>query len=134
MRTNGFIVIAALLMATAAWSIGGSSIAEAQTVDHYTCYQGRDLRNPKFVPLTVFLADQFILAIADVIKLKYVCAPVDKNGGGIINPAVHLCAYQLKGVSLVPRPQVQVNSQFQASQFEVKKQKLLLVPCTKALL
>jgi hypothetical protein len=40
----------------------------------------------------------------------------------------------VKGAKLEPRPMAEVSTQFQVSQFELKKQKLLCVPGTKTLL
>jgi len=127
-------LLSSLLMVVAVWGFVVMPVAEAQTVDHYNCYQGKDLKNPKFVPLAASLSDELRLQIVDVKKLKFVCPPVDKNGEGIINPSVHLCAYAIKGEKLSPRPGLEVLSQFQKSQFEAKQAKLLLVPCTGALI
>lgn len=103
-------------------------------LDHYKCYQGIDLKNPKFVKTTAALSDQLTNETVDVQKLTFVCTPVDKNGEGIINPSAHLACYQIRGENLTPRPRVEVSTQFQASRFEVKKPKLLCVPATKTLL
>src|SRR5262249_48922399 len=50
-------------------------------LDHYKCYQGKDLKNPKFTQLVaVSTSDQLVTENVDVKKLKFVCTPVDKNG------------------------------------------------------
>jgi hypothetical protein len=108
--------------------------------DHYQCYKGKDLKNPPFVQLKakdnngVQLDDQFGGFEADVKKLRKVCTPVDKNGEGIFNPALHYCEYLIKGAKFDPKPVVEVSSQFQVSQFEVKKAFTILVPCDKTVL
>ena len=108
--------------------------------DHYQCYKGKDLKNPPFVQLKVKdsngvqLDDQLGSFEADIKKLQRVCVPVDKNGEGIFDPALHYCEYLIKGIKLDPRPSVEVSSQFQVSQFEVKKASTILVPCDKIVL
>jgi hypothetical protein len=59
---------------------------------------------------------------------------VDKNGEGINDPNAHLACYQLKEPTFAVRPMVEVSTQFQTSQFEVKKGALLCLPATKTLL
>jgi CSLREA domain-containing protein len=107
----------------------------AASLDHYKCYQGKDLKNPKFLRTTVGLTDQFESPFGtDVLKPKFVCIPVNKNGEGIINPSAHLTCYQLKGANLAPRPRVDVSTQFQSSRFELKKAKLICLPSTNEML
>lgn len=110
---------------------GGTSLCE---LDHYKCYQGKDLKNPKFVRTTISTSDQIITEPVEVKKLKFVCSPVDKNGEGINNPTTHLACYQLKAPTLSPRPSVEVSTQFQTSRFQLKKGKLICVPATKSIL
>ena len=107
--------------------------AQAQ-LDHYKCYQGKDLKNPKFVKTTATTSDQLTNETVQVQKVKFVCNPVSKNGSVINDPSAHLICYQIKGLNLAPRPKVQVSTQFQVSQFEIKKPKLLCVPGTKMIL
>lgn len=111
---------------------GGTSLCE---LDHYKCYQGKDLKNPKFIKQTVNTTDQIATNQAvEVKKLKFVCTPVDKNGEGINNPNAHLACYQLKAPTLAPRPSVEVSTQFQTSRFQFKKGKLICLPATKSIL
>ena len=63
-------------------------------------------------------------------KVKFICDAVDVNGGGIENPNAHLTCYLLKAPKLSPRPSLQVSTQFQVSQFQAKKGKLLCLPST----
>jgi hypothetical protein len=113
--------------------------AQAQ-LDHYKCYQGKDLKAPKFTKLKcsnggiTTTSDQFTNECVDVQKVKFVCNPVSKNGSTINDPGAHLICYQIKGANLSPRPHVQISTQFQISQFEIKKPKLLCVPGTKTIL
>jgi hypothetical protein len=109
---------------------GGTGLCD---LDHYKCYQGRDLKNPKFIKQTVNTTDQINTEPVEAKKLKFVCTPVDKNGEGINNPNAHLACYQLKATTLSPRPSVEVSTQFQTSQFQLKKGKLLCLPATKSI-
>jgi hypothetical protein len=114
--------------------------AQAQ-LDHYKCYQGKDLKQPKFTKLkcsngqNTITSDQFVAnECVDVQKVKFVCNPVSKNGSVINDPTAHLICYQIKGANLVPRPKVEISTQFQVSQFEIKKPKLLCVPGSKTII
>jgi hypothetical protein len=103
-------------------------------IDHYKCYQGKDVKNPLFVKTTAETSDQFPSETVNVTKVKFVCNPVDVNGAPMINPSAHLICYQIKSGNLEPRPAVQVSTQFQISRFEVKKGKLLCVPGSKTIM
>jgi hypothetical protein len=72
--------------------------------------------------------------MVEVKKVKYVCTPVNKNGEGIHDPTAHLTCYHVKGTDLSPPPKVEASTQFQTSQLELKKPKLLCVPSTKTVL
>ena len=103
-------------------------------LDHYKCYQGKDLKNPKFNKVTVTTNDQITGEPVEVKKLKFVCVPVDKNGEGINDPNAHLACYQVKTANLAPRPNVEVVTQFQTSHFQLKKGKLICLPATKTVI
>lgn len=107
-------------------------------LDSYKCYQGKDLKNPKFqklkCPAGVQTSDQFGSECVDVQKVKFVCTPVSVDGSMLVDPSAHLICYQIKGAKLDPRPHVEVNTQFQTTQFELKKPKLICVPGTKTIL
>jgi len=104
-------------------------------LDHYKCYQGKDLKNPKFTKTTATTTDQISTGEAvELQKVKFVCTPVNKNGEGISDPSAHLTCYQIKANTLSPRPKLQVSTQFQSSQFQAKKGKLLCVPSSKTII
>ena len=113
--------------------------AQAQ-LDNYKCYQGKDLKAPKFTKLKCSngqltqTSDQFTNECVDVQKVKFVCNPVSINNSVINDATAHLICYQIKGANLTPRPKVQVTTAFQTSQFELKKPKLLCVPGSKTIL
>jgi cysteine-rich repeat protein len=105
-------------------------------LDHFKCYQGKDLKNPKFVKQAgVNTTDQLINnQLVDVKKLKFVCAAVDVNGAGIENPNAYLSCYVIKAPQLVPRPNLQLSTQFQSSKLEAKKGKLICLPSSLSVL
>jgi hypothetical protein len=116
------------------FAIGEFAIAGPADLDHYKCYKGRDLKTPPFARVDPNLDDQFASETNTVIKPFLVCNPVDKNGEGIKNPLPHLCCYKLKSKALNPKPKVEIESQFQKSQLELKKAQLLCAPCSKTVL
>jgi len=104
-------------------------------IDHYQCYKAKDLKNPKFLGVEgVSLEDQFGSVTADVKKLASICAPVDKNGEGIDDPAQHQCCYKVKRAKLEPTVSVETTDQFGTLQAELKKASTLCLPCTKTVL
>jgi hypothetical protein len=104
-------------------------------LDSYKCYQGKDLKNPKFQKLYCLdTSDQITTGCVDLQKVKFVCNPVSVDGSTIVDMNAHLICYQIKGATLEPRPHVEVNTQFQTSRFELKKPKLLCVPGTKTVI
>jgi len=133
MKLRLTLVLGAL--AFVAWSFAPSA-ANAQ-LDHYKCYQGKDLKNPKFVKVPdVHTVDQITDEKVTVQKVKFVCNPVSVDNSVINDPNAHLICYQIKGATFASgsRPHVQVSTQFQISQFEIKKPKLLCVPGTKQII
>jgi hypothetical protein len=78
-------------------------------------------------------SDQLTSEVVTVEKVRFSCAPVDKNGEGISNSDAYLTCYQVKAAKLAPRPRVEVSTQFQVSRLELKKPTLLCVPSTKTL-
>lgn len=111
---------------------GGVCAGTGFCLDRFKCYQGKDLKNPKFQKIdSVQTSDQLHPnESVGVKKVKFVCDAVDVDGGGIENPSAALVCYQLKASNLSPRPAVQVSTQFQTSQFRAKKGRLLCLPAT----
>jgi hypothetical protein len=52
-----------------------------------------------------------------------ICAPADKDGSGIVDPATHICCYKIKGSKLDPPESVEIEDQWGTLQLEVKKPK-----------
>jgi len=111
-------------------------------VDHYKCYKVKIDKNAplQFEPLQVTLFDPNFNAdkkVFDVIKPKWLCNPVDKNGEGIMNPADHLMCYSVEpaeGFMKNKKRSVFTHNQFGPEQLDVKKEKELCVPSEKTLL
>jgi hypothetical protein len=112
------------------WNFG----VPALMLDNYKCYQGTDLKNPKFAKTMVATTDQVGSGTIDVLKVKFVCTPVDMNGEAVNEPSAHLTCYLVKGEQLSPPPHMEVNTQVQLSQFELQKPKLICVPSANNLL
>jgi cysteine-rich repeat protein len=108
-------------------------------IDHFLCYKAKTTHGtPKFTPqLGVSLDDQFESLTVDVKKSKDICAPADKNGEGIADPAIHLTAYQFKAVSgspkHVPQTSLTVTNQLGSIVLDTVKPVMLLVPTAKDL-
>ncbi len=108
---------------------------KAPALDHFKCWQVKDLRRPRFVQIpSLPLDDQFALENVEVKKPFLICAPADKDGSGINDPNTHQCCYKIKGANLAPRVNVEITDQFGTLQLEVKKPKFLCQPCTKCVL
>lgn len=126
---------AAAIPLPTACSPGAVEVIEHVVMDHYKCYQGNDLKTPKFTKQLVTTTDQLTTADETLaLKLQFVCAPVDKNGEGIENPATHLACYGVKASALSGAPRVLVSTQFQSTQFQLQKPKLLCLPTSKTLM
>ena len=131
LRSSGVSLLTgfALLLSTAA--------PASAALDHFKCYKAKDLQNPKFVPTTVSLVDQFANDGNFEVKKPFLfCNPTDKNGEGINNETDHLTCHKIKGPKLDrnDRPHVQVTDQFGTLQLEAKKPFLLCVPSAKTVL
>jgi hypothetical protein len=127
-----------LVLSEVAWDFLSRFALASTAIDHFKCYQAKDLKNPKFVATTVALSDQFGVNDGnfDVKIPSLFCNPADKNAEGILNPADHLACYKVKGPKLSKndRPKVVVTNQFGTLEVEVQKPFLLCVPSTKTVL
>lgn len=109
-------------------------VSPSTLVDHYKCYEGSDLQNPELTKRIVQTSDPLREEPLAVQKLSLICSPVDKNGEGIQNRDQHLACYQVKSENMEPAPRVLVSTQFQQTNFALRKPSLLCVPATKTLL
>jgi hypothetical protein len=97
----------------------------------YKCYEAKDHNTPRFTPESVAVVDALGSEMIDVKKAAFVCEPVESEGSLLAMP---LTCYQIDGPSLSPRPSVEVDTEFQTSQLELKKPKLLCVPSLRTFL
>jgi len=101
--------------------------------DHFQCYEVKEVTKLDPSPGPANLEDQFGVVEAKVKKAKIICAPVDKNGEGILNPEAHLVCYKLEK-GLKPKQEVTIENQFGNQVLRVDKARLLCVPSTKEVL
>ena len=101
-------------------------------VDHFQCYGVETLTGIRSVdgkPKKVKVKDQFR---TEKLKLKHpkrLCAPVDKNGEGLLHPVRHLLCYAVKAKSY--RTRVKIRNQFENKRVSVRSPKELCVPTLK---
>jgi len=111
--------------------IGAMSSApvQAQDNDHYACYQLKHKIKPKPKPsgnLTNNLVE--VAGNFSKCKLKFLCVPTEKNGGGVIgDPNLHYCAWQCKGGK--PLADFAITDQFGFGSVSTKKLKFILNKC-----
>ena len=100
----------------------------SNALDHFECYrtQGGRARVDD-----VKINDEFGTIIVDVKRPARLCAPVDKNGEGILDPTEHLMCYEVRLTSasvFTPAGQVFINNQFGADSFQGFRPRELCVP------
>ena len=110
-------------------------------INHFKCYKVREMRGaPAFTPPDdVDLEDQFETKLTRVIRPKFLCNPVDKNGEGIRNAEAHLTCYRIKdspGQPRFQRRQVDIEDQFaqqdlKAVRGDCRASSYLCVPSSK---
>jgi hypothetical protein len=131
-------VVAALFVCALGSSAMGAADPNAlyaPSIDHFKCYKVKDLSVPAMVDVPSTELVDALVADPNMIvkkKMKWACAPVDKNGEGIINAAEWLCGYKLKTKQKFakPLPQKVLTNQFQLpAVVEIKKADFLLAPC-----
>jgi len=91
-------------------------VASALNIDHFKCYSTRRAKGtPRFTPVEIELDDQFEDKTTIVVRPRFLCNPLDKNGEGIEHPESHLLCYRIKDAPGQPRfrrRQVQIIDQF----------------------
>jgi hypothetical protein len=128
--------IVALLTVTAA-SILNVSTAPAQPnppgikLDHYACYRLSAAK--PFKQQKVKLTDQFGSSVAVVVREQFLCAPVEKNGGDIINKQDHLVCYVVTGGKNAGK-KVEIINQFGKAVLSLGGTVQLCVPSLKKVL
>jgi hypothetical protein len=104
-------------------------LSPSDLLDHYECYRvsGADPKNSS----SITMQDQFVMAGERIMQLQQLCVPVDKNGGGITNPARKLMCYRTKYTGARfrgPGTPVFVNNQFGSATLQVSRGEELCVP------
>jgi hypothetical protein len=81
----------------------------------------------------VKLSDQFGPSAAGVIREQFLCAPVSKNGGEVINKQDHLLCYVIKGGKNAGK-KVEITNQFGKAVLSIGGTVQLCVPSLKKVL
>ncbi len=108
-------------------------------LDDFQCYKVKNTTGqPKFVPiLSRSLSDSFETGLFDLKKRKHLCAPADRDGGGVVDSGTHLTTYIIKpslGEPLhLKRLNITVTNPVGTLHLDTIKAELLLVPSAKAL-
>jgi hypothetical protein len=104
-------------------------------VDHFKCYKAKVAKGfAKFGGAEVALEDEFESKRTSVGKPAEVCNPVDADGSGLKDPAVHLACYKIKDAATGPAQPVFMatniftQNHFGAEQLTASKASLLCVP------
>jgi hypothetical protein len=98
-------------------------------LDHYECYRVRGAGPTNAGAIT--MQDQFVTIGEKIMQLRQLCVPVDKNGGGITNPARTLMCYRTKYTGARfrgPATPVFVSNQFGSTTLQVSHGEELCVP------
>jgi hypothetical protein len=125
------------LLTVAAASILNVSTAPAQPnpsgikLDHYACYRLSAAK--PFKRQKVKLTDQFGSSVAVVVREQFLCAPVEKNGGDIINKQDHLVCYVVTGGKNAGK-KVEIINQFGKAVLSLGGTVQLCVPSLKKVL
>jgi uncharacterized repeat protein (TIGR01451 family) len=111
-------------------------ISVPSELDHFKCYKTKQV-GTKFDPRQVVLTDQFNTERVNVVRPQVFCAPVDKDGSGINDPAAHLACYKIRDVRGDEFPKfmkerVEVTEQFGTRTLLLKKIRSLCLPSSKA--
>jgi hypothetical protein len=108
----------------------GGPKAPTFKVDHFQCYAIRV--SGKFQNRKVKLKDQFVTRTLEVKKPNRLCAPVNKNGEGIMHRVRHLACYEASTKPEVKR-NIRVNNQFGKEEFSTKRLASVCIPTLKVL-
>ena len=126
-RILGLVIAAAVVL-------GFASVSSAQVPvgNHYLCHKVGDLKVPaKFVSTTATAVDQVGAFSIEAKKPFLLCNPTSKNGGPIVDAALHYCCYKAKSATKV-KANFDITDQFGPLRLGTKKPFLLCNPCSKA--
>jgi hypothetical protein len=124
---EGFVDVEGLESGTP-FSLGGGAIT-----GDYQCYQAKDLKSPKFVPVAdLAVTDSFAASTVDVKKPYQVCTPATTDGSPVSDTAPNLCCYKMKGTKLPAAEDVQTEDGFGTLQIELRTPKTFCRVCTRS--
>jgi hypothetical protein len=96
----------------------------AAPIDHYECYRVKGRSTPvRGVPVET----QFGATTVDVKQPLFLCAPVDKNGEGLVDSVHRLMCYEVRADSQMPQT-VSTTNQFESGTFQIFGIRELCVP------
>ncbi len=73
-------------------------------LDPFKCYRvRRKPGTPRFEEQTVTLQDQFETKQTQVLRPRLLCTPVERDGGGILDPSSDLTCYSIKDLPAQPQ-------------------------------
>ena len=111
--------------------VSGTPFSFALSGASYQCYQGKDLKSPKFVPVDdVAVADAFGSSAVDVKKPSMVCSPAGVDGAAAPTGVPNVCCYKMKGTKLSPAAEIQTEDSLGTLQLRVQSPKLFCTACT----
>jgi len=97
------------------------------SIDHFKCYKARG----RFRSDPITIDDQFGSISAAIKRPVRYCAPVDKNGEGVIDAGTHLLCYQVRSAAGSPTSDTLYSlNQFGPDEFKVFGARELCVPST----
>ncbi len=115
------------LMVPSAKSHTGPVASYTPAIDHFKCYKARG----RFRTGEIDIQDQFGSIVASIKRPVRYCAPVDKNGEGIMDPNTHLVCYQVRSAAGAPTHDTLYSlNQFGPDTFTVFGPRELCVPST----
>ncbi len=115
------------LFVPSAKSHSGPIASYTPAIDHFKCYKARGRLRTGSITVT----DQFGSIDGAIKRAVRYCAPVDKNGEGILDPGTHLVCYQFRGAAGAPTADMLYSlNQFGPDTFTVFGPRELCVPST----
>jgi len=115
------------LLVPSAKSHSGPIASYTPAIDHFKCYKARGYFRADSITVT----DQFGSIDGAIKRPVRYCAPVDKNGEGILDPNTHLVCYQIRSAAGMPTHDTLYSlNQFGPDTFTVFGPRELCVPST----
>jgi len=123
------------------WAVPAIVVAQLTPInyadDHFLCYKGKLSASQASASgqHALSLLDAFELGGFDLRKELGSCNPANKNGEGIVDPAIHLTSYKIKKQSGQPphakQKGVRMVNQFGEIILDTKKPNRILIPASK---